>query len=203
MNICKKETVATFGNPMDVPVESKRMSGSCCEERRSQAPHHIQIQLKCLRGIKDKVPKGSYFIKVSLLNQLGNPVLHCSKTEQLKNGMQPISHDGNFYDVGMYFNQNLQMVLPSNEHVKPGMTLLFEFLLFRGTYVSIDRVVGWGAFPFCDNNFDIVEGKFKCPLLRGHYDQKLEHFRKIEDLICSDLDHWLCNLYFQVCNQML
>ncbi|KAL6070791.1 hypothetical protein STEG23_029337, partial [Scotinomys teguina] len=50
----------------------------------------------------------------------------------------------------------------------------------------------------CNNNFQIVEGKFKCPLLRGNYDQKLDSFRKIEDVICQDLDQWLCNLYFKV-----
>nr|XP_020818691.1 uncharacterized protein LOC110192007 [Phascolarctos cinereus] len=185
MDIGQKEIVATFGNPTDVPTDSKKMTGLCCKDERSQKPHHIQIQLKCLRGIKDKVPKGSYFLQVSLLNRLGNCALHWSKPEQSRNGTRPISHDGNFYDVGMYFNQSLYMVLPSSEDVKPGMILLFEFFLCGGTYVSVDRVVGWGVFPFCDNNFDIVEGKFKCPLLRGHYDQKLEHFRKIEELICS------------------
>ncbi|XP_043848828.1 uncharacterized protein LOC122746851, partial [Dromiciops gliroides] len=172
-------------------------SAAVLTDERSQEPHHIQIQLKCLRGIKDKVPRGSYFLKVSLLNQLGNCALPSSKREQPRNGIQPISHDGNFYDVGIYFNQSLYMVLPSNEDVKPGMTLLFEFFLCGGTYVFFDRAVGWGVFPFCDDNFNIVEGKFKCPLLRGHYDKKLECFSKIEDFICSDLDHWLCNLYFQ------
>ncbi|ELW71748.1 hypothetical protein TREES_T100000135 [Tupaia chinensis] len=78
------------------------------------------------------------------------------------------------------------------------MAILFELFLLRGTYACLDRVMGWAVFPLCDNNFDVVEGKFKCPLLRGHYDQKLSNFRKIEDLICLDLDHWLCNLYFQV-----
>ncbi|XP_074058207.1 uncharacterized protein LOC141499328 [Macrotis lagotis] len=197
MDISQKEIVATYVNPMDVSAESKKMMGPCCKDETSQEPHHIQILLKCLRGIKDKVPKGSYFLKISLLHQLENCALHWSKTEQPRNGTVPINHDGNFYDVEIYINQSLYMVLPSNDNVKPGMTLLFEFFLCSGIYVSIDRVVGWGVFPFCDKNFDIVEGKFKCPLLRGHYDQKLEHFGKIEALICSDLDHWLCNLYFQ------
>lgn len=79
------------------------------------------------------------------------------------------------------------------------MVLLFELFLLRGTYTWIDREVGWGAFPLCDNNFNALEGKFKCPFLRGHYDFKVDRFKKIENFISQDLDHWLCNLYFQVC----
>ncbi|RLW04482.1 hypothetical protein DV515_00005804, partial [Chloebia gouldiae] len=78
------------------------------------------------------------------------------------------------------------------------MVLLFELFLLRGTYTWIDREVGWGAFPLCDNNFNAFEGKFKCPFLRGHYDSKIDRFKKIENFISQDLDHWLCNLYFQI-----
>lgn len=93
----------------------------------------------------------------------------------------------------------LCQVLPCRKAVKPGMVLLFELFLLRGTYTWIDREVGWGAFPLCDNNFNALEGKFKCPFLRGHYDSKVDRFKKIENFISQDLDHWLCNLYFQVC----
>lgn len=82
--------------------------------------------------------------------------------------------------------------------MRPGLSFLFELFLLRGTCASSDLVVGWAAFPMCDNNFCLVEGKFKCPLLRGKYDRKLDNFRKIEELICQDLDQWLCNLYFKV-----
>lgn len=93
----------------------------------------------------------------------------------------------------------LFQVLPHRQAVKPGMVLLFELFLLRGTYTWIDREVGWGAFPLCDNNFNVLEGKFKCPFLRGHYDSEIDRFKKIENFISQDLDHWLCNLYFQVC----
>ncbi|XP_053323816.1 uncharacterized protein LOC128497678 [Spea bombifrons] len=78
------------------------------------------------------------------------------------------------------------------------MTLLIELYLLHGKDTYIDRGVAWGVFPLCDNNFNLLEGKFKCPFLRGHYDSKIDRFSKIEDLIMTDLDHWLCNLYFQV-----
>ncbi|XP_007899094.2 uncharacterized protein ofcc1 [Callorhinchus milii] len=78
------------------------------------------------------------------------------------------------------------------------MVLIFELFLLQGSNIHIDRVVGWGAFPICNAHFEILEGKFKCPFLRGHRDSKIDEFKKIEGLISSDLDHWLCNLYFQI-----
>nr|XP_014352117.1 PREDICTED: uncharacterized protein LOC102365786 [Latimeria chalumnae] len=89
-------------------------------------------------------------------------------------------------------------VLPAKTDVRPEMVFLFELFLLRGTNNHIDRVVGWGAFPVCDGALDLLEGKFKCPLLRGHQDSRIDQFRKIEELMSSDLDHWLSNLYFQI-----
>ncbi|XP_065742088.1 uncharacterized protein, partial [Phocoena phocoena] len=164
----------------------------------SRSPQPLQIQMKCIRGLKNKAPQGSYFLKVSLLGRPGGRVLPWCLTEQLKTRTHPVRHDGKFYDVGLYFHESLYVVLPSKKDVKPGAAFLFELILLRGKYACLHQVVGWTTFPLYDSNLDVVEGKFKCPLLRGHYDQKLDNFRKIEDLICLDLDHWLCNLYFQV-----
>uniref|UniRef100_A0A667HWN9 Orofacial cleft 1 candidate gene 1 protein n=1 Tax=Lynx canadensis TaxID=61383 RepID=A0A667HWN9_LYNCA len=165
---------------------------------RGQAPQHLQVQMKCARGLKNKAPRGSYRLRVSLLGRPGGCVFQWQQMEQLKTRTHPVRHDGNFYDLGLYFHESLYVALPPKKDVKPGMAFLFELCLLRGKYASFDWVVGWAAFPVCDNNFDVVDGKFKCPLLRGHYDQKFDSFRKMEDLMCRDLDHWLCNLYFQV-----
>uniref|UniRef100_A0A286XZ03 Orofacial cleft 1 candidate gene 1 protein n=1 Tax=Cavia porcellus TaxID=10141 RepID=A0A286XZ03_CAVPO len=165
---------------------------------QSQSPQLLQIQITCIRGLKDKAPRGSYLLKVSLLSRLGGCDLQCWQTEQLRIRTQPVRHDGNFYSMILCFHESLSMGLPQKKDVKPGMALLFELCLLHGKSACADQAVGWAAFPLCDNSFGIVEGKFKCPLLRGHYEQKLSSFREIEDLICLDLDHWLCNLYFQV-----
>lgn len=103
------------------------------------------------------------------------------------------------FKTNNYFIFLLCQVLPPRKAVKPGMAVLFELFLLGGTYTWIDREVGWGVFPLCDNSLNALEGKFKCPFLRGHYDSKIDRFKKIENLISQDLDHWLCNLYFQVC----
>ncbi|XP_031215273.1 orofacial cleft 1 candidate gene 1 protein [Mastomys coucha] len=181
----------------DVTKESGRREGTYWKDEQPQLPS-LQIQIRCIRGLKDKAPQGSYLLRVSLLNHLGSCASQGCQTEQLKTRTCSVLHGGNFYDVGLYFHESLSVVLPQRKAVKPGLSFLFELFLLHGTYAYNDLIMGWAVFPVCDNNFHIVEGKFKCPLLRGPYDQKLNSFRKIENLICQDLDQWLCNLYFKV-----
>ncbi|XP_045356851.1 uncharacterized protein LOC123609868 [Leopardus geoffroyi] len=198
-DVWKENRPAKLCTLTDVTHESKAAAaGPCGKVERGQAPQHLQVRIKCARGLKNKVPRGSYRLRVSLLGRPGGCVFQWQQTEQLKTRTHPVRHDGNFYDLGLYFHESLYVALPPKKDVKPGMAFLFELCLLRGKYASFDWVVGWAAFPVCDNNFDVVDGKFKCPLLRGHYDQKFDSFRKMEDLMCRDLDHWLCNLYFQV-----
>ncbi|KAK1173654.1 hypothetical protein AOXY_G3822 [Acipenser oxyrinchus oxyrinchus] len=78
------------------------------------------------------------------------------------------------------------------------MVFIFELFLLPGTNIHMNQVVGWGAFPVCDSQFETLDGKFKCPLLRGYQDPRIDQFRKIEELISYDLDNWLCTIYFQV-----
>ncbi|XP_041627147.1 uncharacterized protein LOC121499941 [Vulpes lagopus] len=198
LNDCREDSAAKLRTLPEVTHESKGAAGPCWKVEQGQAPECLQIQIKCVRGLKNKTPQGSYLLRVSLLGRPSGCVLQWRQTERLKTRTHPMRHDGNFYDVGLYFHESLYVVLPPKKDVKPGMAFLFELCLLRGKHVSFECVMGWAAFPLCDNNFDVVEGKFKCPLLRGHYDQTLDNFRKMEDLICLDLDHWLCNLYFQV-----
>lgn len=57
------------------------------------------------------------------------------------------------------FDQSVFTVVPAKPDVRPGMILTFELFLLRGGVVPTDRVVGWGAFPISDSEFDIIEGK--------------------------------------------
>ncbi|XP_078073104.1 uncharacterized protein ofcc1 [Mustelus asterias] len=165
----------------------------------SGTPQPVQIQLKCLRAVKDKLPKGQFILRISLCGQLGGHPLRWSKSkgQDWAGTTLPVQHDGNFYNVELRFNQSIAAVLPSESDVQPGMVLIFELFLLHGINSSIDQAVGWAAFPICNSQLEILEGKYKCPLLRGQRDPKIDEFRKIEDLISSDIDHWLCNLYFQ------
>ncbi|XP_009991458.1 PREDICTED: uncharacterized protein LOC104384711, partial [Tauraco erythrolophus] len=199
-NGCEEETVASFGNLASVNAGLNGAAGPCGKVDCSKTPQPIEIQVKCLRGVRDKVPKGHYTLKVSVLSRLGGGLLEWPKLKEQPQARTtlPVSHDGNFYNTEICFGQSIQTVLPPRKALKPGMVLLFELFLLRGTHTWIDREVGWGAFPLCDNDSNALEGKFKCPFLRGHYDSKVDRFKKIENFISQDLDHWLCNLYFQM-----
>ena len=43
-----------------------------------------------------------------------------------------------------------------------------------------------------------TEFRYKAPLLRGMMDPSLDKHEKIETLIATDVDNWLCNLYFEL-----
>ncbi|XP_039215416.1 uncharacterized protein LOC120315316 [Crotalus tigris] len=188
---------AKLRNFAGVSHNSNGTAVPCWKVNRTKKSQFTDIHLKCLRGIKDKVPQGSYSLKVSICKQLDGKFLSCFKVDgqQLVGKSLPVRHNGNFYDVEISFGQSIYTDVPVKKNGKPGEILFFELFLLQGTS---DRLVGWGAFPLCNNNLDIVDGKFKCPLLRGYYDTRIDRFQKIEKLISSDLDHWLGNLYFQI-----
>ncbi|XP_078396058.1 uncharacterized protein ofcc1 isoform X2 [Cetorhinus maximus] len=194
------EVMAVYGDLTEVRHQYSGMQGRRWKVEWSGTPQPVQIQLKCLRAVKDKLPGGQFALRISLYRCLGGHPLRWSKLkdQDWAGTTLPVHHDGNFYNIELSFNQSIAVVLPSESDVQPGMVLIFELFLLHGINSSVDQAVGWGAFPICNSQLEILEGKYKCPLLRGHRDSKIDEFRKIEDLISSDIDHWLCNLYFQV-----
>ena len=88
-------------------------------------------------------------------------------------------------------------VLPPRPGTKPGMILMFELFLLRGEVLSSDRVA-WGTFPIADGQLDRIEGKFKCPMLHGEMDHRVEKHEKLDLVIAIDFNCWMCNLYFEI-----
>ncbi|XP_072269459.1 uncharacterized protein [Pyxicephalus adspersus] len=199
-NAHKEEILAKLGNISKVNNESNGAAGLCWKGNWTDRPQPIQILLKCLRGVKDKIPKGHYVMKTSLLSRPGGHALQWSKVKDhlWAETTLPVYHRGQFHDVEITVHHAVHTLLPTEKKIKSGMTLLLELYLLHGKDTYIDRAVGWGIFPLCDNNLNVLEGKYRCPLLRGHYDSRIDRFNKVEDLIATDLDHWLCNLYFQI-----
>uniref|UniRef100_A0A665V3Z9 Uncharacterized protein n=1 Tax=Echeneis naucrates TaxID=173247 RepID=A0A665V3Z9_ECHNA len=169
----------------------------CC----SMTPQHVELCLCCLRATREKLPRGLYTVSVTLYSHLGGSALvRCGKKEQQRwtVSTEPVEHRGNFYDTDLLINQNLFMILPAAREVVPCMVLIFQLIALGGDRSHISSIVAWGAFPVCGPNLSLVQGRFKTPLLRGEPNAELDQFKKIESLISSDLDHWLCNVYFQV-----
>ncbi|EDO30431.1 predicted protein, partial [Nematostella vectensis] len=166
----------------------------------NRTPQPIQIKLKCLRGVKDKLPAGRYVLMVSLYDRLGGHVLKWSslKGQQWGGATLPLHHDGDFFNIEIKIDQSVFTVCPAKPDVRPGMILVFELFVLRGSVTATDRVVGWGCFPICDGEFNIVEGKYKAPFLRGDMDPSIDKHERIEELLAQDLENWLCNMYFEV-----
>lgn len=75
-------------------------------------PQPLEIHLRCLRGVKDKVPKGLYTLKVSVLSCLGGALVEWPELEEQPQARttRPVSHGGNFYNTEIYFGQSIQTV---------------------------------------------------------------------------------------------
>ncbi|KAG7390835.1 hypothetical protein PHYPSEUDO_006657 [Phytophthora pseudosyringae] len=143
------------------------------------------------------------------------------------NFTRPFHHRGRFYHTEVVVNQDMFVVCPPEVELRPGNTLVFElFLLSQATAAAYaghnamtmpkrrrrrggqlldqtmamqtDHVVAWGALPLTTPEFQVVQGKFKLPLLRGEMDHTMDKYQDMEKMYQTDLSSWLCNFYLQV-----
>lgn len=197
----KGEVKTFFGDLMMTEVQYGGTRGRRWKVDWDLTPQPVLCKLKCLRGVKDKLPRGRYVLKVSLYDRLGGNILRWSdmKGQYWGAATAPFHHEGAFYNVEMKLDgQCMFTVLPSKAALKPGMVVVFELYLLRGSVVTTDRVVGWGCAPICDAQFEVIEGKYRVPMLRGEMDPQIEKHETVEQLISNELDHWLCNLYLEI-----
>ncbi|XP_044033131.1 uncharacterized protein ofcc1 isoform X2 [Siniperca chuatsi] len=197
----QEEAMAKYGQMTELPESSSSASQPLWQINQSTTPQPVEVCVCCLRATRDKLPRGLYAVSVVLHSRLGGQALAwCSKKEQQQWAVstEPIKHQGRFYDTDLHINQSLFMSLPAACEVVPSMVLVFRLIALPGDSNRISSVLAWGAFPVCGPSLSLVQGRFKTPLLRGEPNTQLDQFKKIEALISSDLDHWLCNLYFQV-----
>ncbi|KAG1953763.1 hypothetical protein F2P79_009278 [Pimephales promelas] len=166
----------------------------------TRTPQPIEVFVLCLRAVREKLPRGLYSLSVSLQTELGGRTVRWSRLQeqQWAGSTEPVEHQGRYCDTELNINQSLYMVLPASCDLLPSSVLLFKLLSLPGDHSHVSCVVGYGAFPVCDCSLQLFKGNFKTPLLRGRPNPSLNQFRKIEHLLSTDLDHWLCNLYFQV-----
>ncbi|XP_041331282.1 uncharacterized protein LOC121357760 [Pyrgilauda ruficollis] len=109
----EEEMVASFGNLTDVNTGLNGAAGPCGKVDCSKMPQPLEIHLRCLRGVKDKVPKGLYTLKVSVLSRLGGALVEWPELEEQPQARttRPVSHGGNFYNTEIYFGQSIQTII--------------------------------------------------------------------------------------------
>ena len=164
-------------------------------------PQPVEIDIIAVRGVKEKLPPGKFVLVCSIYDHMAGHALRWSAWENRRKVGQatvPVGHDGSFKRPELTFNQKLYCALPSKSDMRPAMVFTFELFMIRGELSPFDRVVAWGAYPICNENFDVIQGKCKCPMLRGPMRQNIDRFEKVQQLINKDLDNWISNLYFDV-----
>ncbi|KAF4127758.1 hypothetical protein GN958_ATG22989 [Phytophthora infestans] len=142
------------------------------------------------------------------------------------NFTRPFHHRGRFYNTEVVVNQDMFVVCPPEVELRPGNTLVFELFMLSQTTsaayaganavsrpwrrrgggqfmdhamaMQTDHVVAWGALPLSTPEFQVVQGKFKLPLLRGEMDHTMDKYKDMEKMYQTDLSSWLCNFYIQV-----
>ncbi|XP_059182506.1 uncharacterized protein ofcc1 [Centropristis striata] len=197
----QEEAMAKYGQLTELPESSSSASRPLWQVNPSTTPQPVELCVCCLRATRDKLPRGLYTVSVALHSRLGGPALAWrsqKEQQQWTVSTEPVLHRGRFYDTDLHINQSLFMILPAACDVVPSMVLVFQLIALPGDSSHISSVLAWGAFPVCGSNLGLVQGRYRTPLLRGEPNTQLDQFKKIEAVISSDLDHWLCNLYFQV-----
>lgn len=98
-----------------------------------------------------------------------------------------------------FAGHKLYYMLPPSLGLLPSNVIMFEIVyLSSKNDITKDIVVGWGAFPIVNGDFEINTGKFKVPILYGKIDFSTNKFKDIEKKYMRNIDEWLCNLYIQV-----
>lgn len=99
-------------------------------------------------------------------------------------------------DENLDFDDTISVLVPPQ--CQTTNVLLFQLILLESEVVPKDYTVGWGVFPIVNSQFNVNEGKFKCPMLFGNVDPNLDRFELIERKMMKDLDNWTANVYFEV-----
>ncbi|XP_055490766.1 uncharacterized protein ofcc1 isoform X9 [Leucoraja erinacea] len=107
------EVRALYGDLTEVNHQYDGVQDCHWKVEWSGTPQPVHIQLKCLRGVKDKLPKGWYILRVSLLSRLGGFPLRWSNSQHQHwaEATSPVYHDGNFYNVELSFNQSIAVII--------------------------------------------------------------------------------------------
>lgn len=157
-----------------------------------------------MRAVKDKLPKGSYVLMLTQYDAMGgNPLtwsnIGANGIGKIRPGITRIvKHQGRYFDRVMRFEDSCFALCPPRPMIKPSYVFVFELFQLASHFNPTDKIVAWTAVPMSFESMSIIEGKIKLPLLRGEHSPAVQHFSKMEKLMASDLNNWLCNMYVEV-----
>jgi len=92
----------------------------------------------------------------------------------------------------------IYFVMPPDLELIPSNVMIFELIYLSSKSSSDDVVMGWGAFPLVNGDFQCNQGKFLVPLINGDIDYTIDSFKTIEGKYRRNIDEWLGNLYVDI-----
>lgn len=161
---------------------------------RGRNARYFNIYLDQCRSVKNKLPCAYYVVLVTLWDRLAGARIETSKLKRVTSVKR---HGGRYFHNSIRFEECVELLVPSEYDIKPTMVITFEIFILKNRSFPYDREVAFGIFPLCNSDFQVAEGKFKVPMIRGALDPKIAKFSEIEDKYRTNLDEWVCNLYFQ------
>lgn len=129
-------------------------------EEFAKKKQYLQVNVRMLRCVKDKIPKGRYCILVSILDRMGGNVISLKKRQTLRI-TTPVVHSGEYHLNNLRFNTKLTLIAPARANIRPSMVWLFELFMLKSKEYTHDQVLGWGVFPLIDSEFELIKGNFK------------------------------------------
>jgi len=110
-----------------------------------------------------------------------------------------VNHEGEADSDELNFDgHKIYFLVPPNLYLEPSNVIIFELIWVSSQTSSKDYIMGWGAFPLVNGDFEINQGKFKLPILNGQVDYTANKFKDIEKKYIRNVDEWLANLYIEV-----
>lgn len=115
-----------------------------------------------------------------------------------------LPYDARFDSNDIVFNKTVRLLAPSETEIRPSNVLCFELVKKNVSGLSemvggaMYEVHGWGMLPLINASSDLIEGKFKLPLMLGELDTTFDKFSDFEGAYARNLDEWLSNCYVEV-----
>jgi len=170
-------------------------------------PQKVVIHFDLLRGVKDKLARGTYAIGVYLLDELGGARLSFEKAKGQQSGFRDsliplytrrFHHSGRFSAFEVIVDESVILLCPSSKQASKSNVYILEIYELLGEASDVvQSTIGWAALPVLNAAKKMNEGKFKIPFLKGPYTAQYDRFFKIEESYACNLDKWLCNAYLR------
>jgi len=92
-------------------------------------------------------------MRVSVYDKLGGTPYRWGKTYR-PCATRPVAHHGHYYNVDLWFEQNVFLSTPAPADLRPSMVFVFQLYKLASSDQHVDQVVGWACLPVSNSRFE-------------------------------------------------